>query len=232
MIRRVSARIGGAAIALAMAVLLATLVPTAGATILGSQRAGRLVVHQINRRFPAATQVFVNCPPGNDLPPAEDKHGDEHVATGCEFRFVVGARAIKGEAAAGEIQDQSGIQYFLADFQTGAPAPLAPRRCRPAPPPEERHLKVTVRGETCEGAEEIVGELGAYARDDKNYRIPGHLSIGEDNGLEDGFVTRLYQCRGRSYRAGGGGARPHIREVATCRTRLGDQIEYWADQYY
>jgi hypothetical protein len=224
-------RVGSVAAVLALIAALSVLAAPAGGAIHGNHTVGTLILRRIKSRYPRVRQVFINCPPGNPIPPVEDKHHYMHPGIGCEFRFLTGSRVVKGDVEAGEKAGKGIHGWFLAYFEPGPAAPLGRHRCKLPLNDEERRMKVVVYDESCVEAALVVRELGGYAEFDKNHRLPSHLSIGEENGLFNGFVTRRFHCRDHTHK-GTPGSRPHIHEEAVCRTRFGDTVIFSADQYY
>jgi hypothetical protein len=176
----------------------------------------------IERRYPSAHSVFLNCPANNTL--------GEGLA--CEFRFLLGRRVVKGVGSVQpEEEGRVRTAWWLVGFRAQAPAPRRWRRCSIHHHGSESSSPVRLSGygTDCGEARELARRIAAFDVSQHNLRLPRHFTEGEFQTNTLGFVVARYRCSGR-VQVRQGNPNPYGHETAQCRTRFGDKFIYVFDQ--
>lgn len=186
------------------------------------------VRRHIERRYPGARSTFVNCPGNNRI---DLGSGEEGIL--CEFRFVLGADAVKG--ISGVSPEEGGWAYatwFAVGFHAEPPAPRRWRHCNTPAWTGSEPVRLLVYGTLCPEARHLAGNIASRALTSGNLRIPHRFDEGEYQTNTLGFVTSRFHCVGRVkvIQPAVAEDNPYGRETATCRTRFGDRLTYVFNQ--
>lgn len=199
---------GAALLALTVVGLIAFGAPNAlSATSPVDQSDPQILERWIERHWPKATDVFVNCPTTKSAR-AEGR---------CEFRFVDRRQVRQGQA--------------VFDFDAFRPRLLlpAPRSVRECPDdwnagPRQQLLRLQGKGIPCYLALTYGSGLGDILS--RRAIVPKRFAAAAGGSSSRGFVINRFSCTARS-RDLAGNTESAFREVSVrCRNRFGDEFLY------
>jgi hypothetical protein len=210
--------------------------PAAGAatTTAGNRAADVPILADIEKTYPSATEVFVNCAIAVEMSPDPNEEFPGGPGYQCEFRVVSAGQVIKGqdEVVADPEREH---HYLLTNVAVEEKGPDRWRSCgfEATGIPKASALKVLVRGSSCgslaySAFEEIRGLIYGFAAHGDRLvpmLLPSRFAVG-DTDEDAGFLVNRFRCRGRNQFIG----RARMKQSATCATKFGDAIEVSLEQ--
>jgi hypothetical protein len=234
---------------LAGAALAASAVPAAAAdggqtriVTAGNRDADAPIVANLEKRFPAASEIFVNCPDGNRIT-LEPSIGEEPpVSKGpgfqCEYRMEIEGEVVNGQDEVGIKRGQP-TTYFLAGEGAPARAPDSWQSCVYHHKTFREEITgriVSLRGTNCGFSSrhrveeiELLGIANLSRGEFESKKVPSRFGVGNRGGKaesEVGFVVERFDCTSRTRPIGG----DRVRVSVVCGTRFGDGIKLRFDE--
>jgi hypothetical protein len=206
----------------ALAVLLFVPSAPASATSLGVKPATRAARLKIQKSFPGAKSLFVNCPPGNRI-------GDE---LGCEFRFRT-SRWRKGIARVAPSSSGRGSDWrvtflksraYNSGYQSCSLAGLSQHGGSTKP------IKLYDFGITCFHARKFAAAVNEYEYD-HSFALQRHFHEEIIMPHSQGFKLNQFTCHGHRQVIEGGPEDIYGLITGICRNRFGFGVVYEVEQF-
>jgi hypothetical protein len=218
----------------ATAPALASAVAPAGPTTEGVKAADAPIVAELGEKWPAAAEVFVNCPKADRIGIEPEPGEEEPIPYGfgyqCELRYLLEGKVVKGQDEVEEEPAHSGA-YVLVNISDQWTAPVGWRLCGGGD--EHPYVRGTVRGKVFLRGEEC-GYFSSglvEAIEDQSYEergrklltaaVPPTFSIGDEEEDEVGFQTERFLCHATTHRAAHG----RFRHAVKCADPFGDGVK-------